>query len=271
VKTRRAIDRALQQRIAGYARFTAAQQSSARAYQALVTQQLAHAFDDRAHLDLGAVVSDQLDSQKFKRPYPLYAVDLVEGNTDVADSSLADPQAGFVINNITFDRDEHNSIWDELTGFVIGPHMVTRSSVGVNYVVPRTGRLTFSAVLHNLFNYVTYSLTDNFGFSHGEVNFSLGVFVRVIRGDTVIGFDRPLYQNGLVAAGGADLTGYSFSGLNMTIPYTFSATTEETFEQGETIQVMVGSSVEIESQLNDMESFVKATLAWQVKNVYLGI
>jgi hypothetical protein len=268
-KARRTIDRALRQDVRGYAAYRAKQRSNLKAYRTLVAQH-ARAADSRVDLNLGAVVSDQLDTQTFGPPYPLFVVDRVEESDLVSDTSIADPDAGFVINNVTFHWDEHNSVWDELTGFVIGPDFATRASVGVAYTVPRTGRLTFAAVFQNLFNYVTYSLTDNLGFSDGEVTVRLSLFARVLRGDAVIGFERVLFDDGLVAPGGTDFPVHVFSGLSQTTPYTLSATTAETFEQGEVIQVLVGSSVGIASQLNDMESAVKATLAWQVKNIYLG-
>lgn len=269
-KARRAIERTLRQDIRGYAAYRAKQRANLNAYRTLAEQR-AGAADNRVDLNLGAVVSDQLDTQAFGPPYPLVVVELAEGSDLVSDTSTADVRAGFVINSVTFHWDEHNSVWDELTGFVIGPDFATRASVGVSYTVPRGGRLTFAAVFQNLFNYVTYALTDNLGFSDGEVTVTLSLFARILRGDAVIGFDRVLFFNGLVAPGGTDFPVQVFSGLSQTTPYTLSGTTAETFEQGETIRVLVGSSVAIASQLNDMESSVRATLAWQVKNIYVGV
>jgi hypothetical protein len=266
-KARRSIDRALQQQINGYAQFRATRRADAEAYRTLVDQQQLESVEG-VNLDLGVVVSDQLETQEFGPPYPLYAVDSAEDVGTTVDSSLADPRLGFVINNITFNYDVDS---DTFGGFSVGPHVVTRASVGVNYTVPHTGRLTFAAVFQNLYNYVTYSLTDHpFTFSDGDLSFSLSLCARIIRGGSVTGFDRHIYGDGLISHG-SSLTGRSFSGLNMATPYTLSATTEETFDEGETIQILVGSSVECDSQLNDMHGFMKALMAWQVKKLYLGV
>jgi hypothetical protein len=57
----------------------------------------------------------------------------------------------------------------------------------------------------------------------------------------------------------------------MTTPYTLTGTTDEVFDRGETVQVLVGSNIRINSVLSHMSSFVNAKLAWQVKKLYLGV
>jgi len=64
------------------------------------------------------------------------------------------------------------------------------TAIGVDYTVPQSGRLLCSAVVQNIYNYVTFSLSDNWGFSDGEIRFRILLFIRIIRGSQVIAFDR---------------------------------------------------------------------------------
>jgi hypothetical protein len=108
-KARRAIDRALRQGVRGYAAYRAKQRANLKAYRTLVEQH-ASAADSRVDLNLGAVVSDQIDTQTFGPPYPLFVVDRVEESDLVSDTSIADPGAGFVLPRVSVDVEIRESL-----------------------------------------------------------------------------------------------------------------------------------------------------------------
>ncbi len=265
-KARTANDKGLGQRIPGFTAFQAAQSVNAAQYQKLLAKQRAAAFDTHVNLGLGAVASDHLDDQVFSAPYPLFDVDTPGvGGLFLADRTFSDPRLGIVLNQLRFHDDEHSSIFGDFHVFI---GATSSAAVGVNYTVPRSGRITCSAVVQNIYNYVTFSLTDNFGFSDGDLTFRILLFMRIIRGGQVIAFNRLIFENGLIAHSGTDLHGVSFDDIDMSTPYTFSAKTEETFAPGETVQLLVGSQLQISDHLNDMEARLDGMLGWQVKSIF---
>jgi len=260
-----AADKVLAKAIPGLTAFRKAQLANARVYEQLLVEQRVAAFDDRVHVDFDLVASDHLDDQAFTAPYPLFDVTAHPvGGVILQEGTFADPRIGVVLNQMRVDDDVHSSTF----GFDIEPSVSSSAAVGIPYTVPRSGRITCSAVIQNIYNYVTFSLTDNFGVSDGQLNFHIRLFIRIVRGDQVIAFDRLIFENGLVALGGTDLHAVSFDDIDMSAPYTLSATTDEVFNAGETVQLLVGSRFEVDMDLNDMRARLNGTIGWQVKTIY---
>jgi hypothetical protein len=59
----------------------------------------------------------------------------------------------------------------------------------------------------------------------------------------------------------------SFDDIDMSAPYTITATTSATFTAGETVQVLVGAGFEFGADLNDMQARVNGTIGWQVQKI----
>src|SRR6185503_11635762 len=152
---------------------------SANKYRELLGQQRVSAIDSHVSLHVGGVSTQHLDQEIFNAPYPLFDVKTPGvGGVILADGTFADPRLGIVLNQLRFDDDEHSSIF----GFSNFLGVSSSTAVGVNYRVPRFGRIRCSAVVQNIYNYITFSLTDNFGFSDGELTFAVLLFMRILRG-----------------------------------------------------------------------------------------
>ena len=264
-KARTANNRALAEKIPGVAAFQAAQIADADEYQKLIAQQRAAAFDSHVDLGPGAVVSDTVDFQVFEATYPLHDVATPGvGGVVKVDGTFADPRLGIVLNQVRINWDSHEPLL--AAGFDVLA-LLSSTAIGVDYTVPQSGRLSCSAVVQNIYNYVTFSLSDNWGFSDGEIHFRILLFIRIIRDSQVIAFDRLIFENGLIALDGTNMHGESFDDIEMSTPYTLSAKTAETFAAGERVQLLIGSRFEISGQLNDMQARVNGTIGWQVKSI----
>lgn len=258
---------ALAQQIPGFSAFQVAQISNARAHAERRAEHRAATVQGRVNLDLGTVPIQALDEQRFVAPYPLFDVASPGvGELVRADGTFADPRLGIVLNQLRYDNDDH----DPLFGFSNSLGVASNAAVGVNCTMQRSGRMAVSAVVQNIYNYVTFSLTDNFGWSDGEMHFRVLLFMRILRGGQVIAFDRLICERGLQTPGGVDLHGVSFDDIEMSTPYTLTAVTDDTFAAGETVQILVGSRLEIDDSLNDMQARLNGTLGWQVEQIVVS-
>ena len=264
-KARTDNDRALAHKIPGVAAFRAAQIANADTYQKLIARQRAAAFDNHVDLDPGAVVSGTVDFQAFKAPYPLFDVATpgVGGVVEV-DGTFADPRLGIVLNQLRISWESDEPLLAAGFDYLF---LSSSAAIGVDYTVPQSGRLSCSAVVQNIYNYVTFSLRDRWGFSDGVIHFRILLFIRIVHGSQVIAFDRLIFENGLIAPGGTNLHGESFDDIEMATPYTLSATTAETFAAGESVQLLIGSRFDLSGELNDMLARVNGTIGWQVKSL----
>jgi hypothetical protein len=92
--------------------------------------------------------------------------------------------------------------------------------------------------MRNLFNRITVSGTDNFGFSSATVNVDHSVFILVVRGGDGIGSRKSVVSNGWVTPSGGDFN-YVFPDVPEG-PVVFVADIEDALHSGEQVQILGG-------------------------------
>jgi hypothetical protein len=204
---------------------------------------------------------DDVIFQPFTPPYELFDVTLLGSSSD---NSFADPDSGNVVTDTQYLNDGSFSPFK--------PHVISedRSSVGINFRVPKTGFLNCTAIIQNLFNKFVYGLKDLFGFSSGEIDVKHTIFVTIVRSGEVTRFERTMFADGLVALDGSEFT-TSGSPIPTSTPFTISFATRDAFLKGEQIQILGGAAVYIQSRVDDMEGFATAVTMWQLKLLAVGI
>ncbi len=220
-------------------------------------------------LDWGEIAAAPLPEDEFRAPFDQYDVFTIGGPD--RDESRALPVTGQLINDVAFDNNSMTYAAEAVFG--IDPRMtvVQQASCGVAYRVPQAGRLRFSATLQNHGNRMDLTLKDNFGFSSAELLGQQSLFVAVSTARQLSLYRTTLVDDfGYSAPGGVD-DGIIFSGLDNSAPYTISGITNEYFEANETLIVLAGSEVKLESTVNDMDSHMSAVFWWQLKKLVLGM
>jgi hypothetical protein len=156
-----------------------------REYQKLVLAHVNRHVRGDFHIDLGEVAPPET-AREFVPPYPLYDASIEDlTNFDVHDQSFATPSIGHVINNVTLEYDEHTSFINGIFEIYVILGGWSRAGCGINYTVPRQGRLRLGATLQNFHTRVSMSLKDNFGFSVGGIYADASLYIDIVRGSKI--------------------------------------------------------------------------------------
>ena len=258
-----AIDRALRVRIPKFAKYEALRQQYALDYRGLVANHLLTNQVGALGVQLGDVRPDDVIFQPFTPPYELFDVTAIAGLS--SDNSFADPDSGNLVTDIRYLNDD--STFTSFKPVVVSEN---RSSVGINFRVPKTGFLNCTAVIQNLFNRFVYGLKNKFGFSSGEIDVQHTIFVTIVRFGEVTRREHTMFANGLVALDGSEFTA-SGSPISTSTPFTISFAFRDAFLKGEQIQILVGAAVCIQSRVDDMEAFATAVTQWQLKTLAVAM
>ena len=264
-RARRAIDRALHERVTGYHEYEALRRSYADEYRALIAARREASKIGGLDILIGDIpLRPDLAPQLFRPPFALF-------DTEPPDSvvkSFAVPRSGLVGIN---DRLHFEGFDDDIVGVSYNPRIkgIFHALVGGTFTVPRTGFLVGSAVMQNLANDFTMSLTDQFGFSDGYVEMDHSIGVRIVRSGEITAFDRLVYSNGIRSFGGN--FAISESPIQRSTPFTLNFESQDAFLKGERIQILAGASLITEAQINDMKAVMAAFTVWQVKSLAIGI
>lgn len=264
-RVRRAIDRSLRD-IPGFDQFETLRQQYSRDYGGLVATQLGATLVAPLDFALGDIVLTSVDTQIFKPTYELFDVATIDFFALIRrNDTFAEPRSGIVVNDLEFrhNEDEAHPLYSPFR------FADSWTSVGVNYQVPKTGFLSGSAVIENLFNKFVFSATDNFGFSHSYLDIVQNLFIIVLRAGEPTVYERTVYHNRLVARGD-DLSFAEFPIPSQTA-FTVKFNHRDAFRKGESIQIMAGSRVYIQSDTDDMDAFANPLVVWQVKKISIHI
>mgnify|MGYP001181020341 FL=1 len=265
-RARRAIDRALRERGTGYHEYEALRQSYADEYRALIAARREASKIGDFDLQIGDILlRPDLAPQLFRPPFALFDTESPTSGVE----SFAVPRSGLVgINRRFYD---FHGFEDSIIGVSFNPGIkeTFHALVGGTFTVPRTGFLVGSAVMQNLANDFTMSLTDEFGFSDGNVGIDHSIAVRIVRSGEITAFDQLVYSNGIRSFGGD--FGISESPIQRSTPFTLNFESQDAFLKGERIQILAGASLIMEAQINDMKAVMAAFTVWQVKSLAIGI
>ena len=268
---RRKFDRLVSREFPNYAKAKAMRRAQLREHGRLSANTLAGFHDAHNHIDWGDLTATLTDCAEFVPPFTSFDVQTIAGPGDfvVRDDSFAKPEIGHLVNNFDYDQDESTSFSDGLWGLLTHAFASNWAACGVAFTTPKEGRLQISAALRNFYNKVMFSVTDKFGFSDADVEIFLQLFIMVVRGTKVIFLPTLLRSTGLISHG-SDLS-FSESDIDDTVPFTITATTDQRFNADESVLILAGSNVFIQTVIDDMHCKVDAVLWWQLQKLCIGI
>lgn len=202
----------------------------------------------------------------FTAPFSRFAVETGDiHDLVVEDNSFALPDAGHLIQNFKFAHNE--SAW----GVSSNANFVDQlTSCGVDYTLTEGGRLQVSAEIENLANRLTISITDNFGFSHSWLTMTVDLFIGIIRPGRPMDFFPVRVLASFVDSDGDDVS-RSLSDLDNSIPFGVGAVSTFPIPAGETVTVLAGGHVRIDSDTDDMDAHVTATFWWRLRELNIGV
>lgn len=265
-RTQKALDETLRRELPQYKQFKALQRSYADESGHLFNQQLAENLGNHLDLSLGGVLTENVEVDEFVPTFSEHDVTTIDfDDLLVHNTSFAEPTSGVVVNDIEF---RHN---EDRFGHFYNPFLwiFTRSSVGITYRIPKTGFLSLAAVIQNLYNKVMFSVSDNFGLSFAALDIVHALHLFIVRSGELTPFEEIVLTTGFVSHS-ADFS-LSTSEIQNSTPFTLSVRTKDAFLKGETIQILAGAKLFIRSDLDDMESFVRAVMLWQVKKIAVSV
>jgi hypothetical protein len=271
VAARRKFDRLVGREFPNYAKARAMRRGELREHGKLSANALANFANVHGNIDWGDLTATLTDASCFMPPYTSFDVQSIAGPGDfiVRDDSFAKPEIGHLVNNFDYDQDENTSFSAGLWGLLTRGFGTNWAACGVPFTTPKEGRLQVSAVLRNFYNKVMFSVTDKFGFSDADVDIFLQLFILVVRGTNVIFLPTLLRHTGLISHG-SDLS-FAESDLDDTVPFTITATTDQRFNANESVLVLAGSNVFIQTVIDDMHCKVDAVLWWQLQKLCISI
>ena len=266
---RRQLERRLARRILRYRELRQVQRAYRRETGRVARDQFKRGPRAGSHINVGAIdwpVSVGEEPTSFTAPFPHHVLE--SGDLHgllVADDSFALPDVGQLIQNFTFAHNE--SAW----GVSSNANFVDQlTSCGVDYTLRSSGRLQIAAEIENLANRLTCSISDNFGFSHSYLTMTADLFIGIVL------FDQPMdyYPLRILAShlnSGGDDVNRSLSDLDNAVPFGVGAVSTFPIPAGETVTVLAGAHVRIDSDTDDMDAHVQATFWWRVRKLTVGV
>lgn len=225
---------------------------------------------DRVHIDWGNLVDAVGNWEEFTAPFGYFASDTFDSDRNVrADHSFAVPEHGYVVNNFIFKQDENTPIILGLYGLIRAETASNQTSCGIRYTVPKPGRLQLSGSFQNYESGLRYSIDDRFGFSSATLDARVELFVALVRPSGVTYLPTTLFEHRLDSDG--DDKSYVMPHLNPAQFYTVYATSAETFGAGDSVQIMIGSAVNIGGVADDMINEVHAYFEWRLDKITVEV
>jgi hypothetical protein len=221
-----------------------------------------------AHINWGPIVWAEpfVEATSFTAPFPHHVLE--SGDLHgllVADNSFVLPDVGQLIQNFTFAHNESSWLLTSNVNFV--DHL---TSCGVDYTLPAGGRLQVSAEIENFANRLTCSIRDNFGISRSFLTMTADLFIGIVRP----GQPMDYYPNRVLASylsTQGDDVDRSFSDLDNAVPFGVGAVSTFPIPEGETVTVLAGAHVRIDSDTDDMDAHVQATFWWRLQKLTVGV
>jgi len=212
---------------------------------------------------------DVIDMQTFGPPFDLVFADAQglalnqDGTQGISDdSSSVDLTLGFMDNDITVSG---SNKWDEASNVVIG---LSDLALGVRYTAPKAGSLNIGFTMRNLYSRLHGSLTDHWGFSHGDLLITHSVEGFVVRAGTPVDTagSQEVTRVGWIDLSGDDAT---FNAPEIPSgPITFVVKVDgPPLAAGEQVELLAGSHTGVLSHIDNMGFIANATVWWQLESV----
>jgi hypothetical protein len=267
IAARRQLERALGRTIRRYRELNEMQRSYLRDAGRIASDRLKQAPRKGAEIHWGPIDwAPLVEATTFTAPFPKFAVESGDiHDLLVADNSFALPDIGHLIQNFTFAHNE--SHW----GLSSNANFVDQlTSCGIDYTLPEAGRLQVSAEIENVANRLTCSISDNFGFSHSYLTMTADLFIGLIRPGQPMDFFPVRVLTSRLKSEGGDIN-RSISDLDNAVPFGVGAVSTFPIPAGETVTVLAGGHVRIDSDTDDMDAHVQATFWWRVRKLTVGV
>jgi hypothetical protein len=243
-----------------------------RDYNALERLTRAALMDRRVHVDFGDVLPpDSGETYEFTPPFPVHDTDVsYDDDTTVEDLSFTVPSMGYLVNRIHFAHDYDHLVVTDIYSINWTTRHLSSTSCGINFITPAAGRLRVRATVQNFYNNIVIALRDRFGFSEAYLSVYVRLLIAILRPNHVTAFTTTLLQDGYDAPGGSEVT-YQFPSIDSTAPHVFEATTDEVFPANSGMQILAGTQIFIQSDVDDMATYVDALLGWQLQKLTVNI
>jgi hypothetical protein len=221
-----------------------------------------------AYLDWGSIKwpLPVTEATTFTAPFPVHVLESFDiHDLLVADNSFALPDVGQLIQNFTFAHNESSWLVTSNANFVD-----QLTSCGIEYTLPSAGRLQVSAEIENLANRLMCSITDNFGWSHSWLTMTADLFIGLVRPGQPMDYYPVRVLTSYLDSGGDDVS-RSISDLDNDVPFGVGAVSTFPIPAGETVTVLAGAHVRIDSDTDDMDAHVQATFWWRLRTLTVGV
>ncbi|HEX2853760.1 MAG TPA: hypothetical protein VHO24_11020 [Opitutaceae bacterium] len=218
-------------------------------------------------LDIGMLENPfTTEVQEFVAPFPRHQIETGDLQGALGqDNSVVLPDSGQFVQDFAFAHNE--SSWGASSSAVFVDHL---ASCGVDFTMPRDGRLQVAAEIENFSNRLHCTITDNFGFSHSYLEAWVNLFVAIVRENEPVDYYQVRLISSPLRSEGDDVE-RSISDLNTFEPFAIGALTLRPLPAGEKITVLAGAHIRIDSNTDDMDAHVHATYWWRLRKLQLGV
>ena len=162
------LNRMLLKTIPGYQRVLKSQRSHLDKYAALFQEEVSTHILNPLTVTLGEPITEvQLTQREFTPPFEFGDVSTSEMQPLIkVDQSFVDSETGIMVHDLRFRHNDDG--WFNWGGDPFG-WSEAYCRIGVNFRVPEAGFLDFNVVIQNLYNKISFSISDNFGFSDAKL------------------------------------------------------------------------------------------------------
>lgn len=268
-KSAKEVARELSKNVRGFKQLRRLARVAQQDFDRLARKSFAVTLSKQVGFKIGQLPELQSAAEVFAPPFSVFDVSENNAYPNQRNDSLALPRIGHVLNNLHVSLDEHTSILNGIFGLDGLAFVINRAGCGFNFTVPRRGRLRIITELQHFFTRIRLTLSDNFGFSSGEVSGSSLIYINIIRGAKVVELAQTMVFDGLISHG-SDLTTVLPSPKIGTI-FTFNVTTEEIFEAGTDLQIIAGCQFRSGATVDDMEAIADALLWHKVRRIAVEV
>jgi len=262
------LTRALRRAVPRFREAEALRRAHLRRYARIAADGLTPTFGRPAQLDWQTIVPPPADNEvDYLPPWPAQEFFVSDPNGLLkVDDSVILPEPGHLIQNFTFEHDESN--W----GVQSHQNWVRHGALcGMDYTMPRSGRVQVAAKLDNFYNRAQMDITDNFGFSSSTLSVEMRAVIILLYpdGEREFFLTEPFLRSSL-SSGGDDIS-RSFSDLDTSVTYGVGALSLHNHDPGTVVTIRAGAFLVVDSDTDDMKAHARLTYWWRLRRLTVGV